>query len=544
MAFFPARYARTRLRQPTFLHQALSLVQDAATRTALLEAIDFDAPDTRRTLGYDRGDGLIQADLAHIHPLSTIAGLGDEDLFTQALARAHATSTRPIALGARRQIREMSDWVDSGVLDTVSALGTPTMLQQLLQVLRERSRLSRGLRPQAEHGEADPWQAMAKHATPDTSPEAYIKKLQLLDRYERACSRSQQGYTERQQVPPQDGTGRLSVWEKRQRATRHTHALASAAHHGNATLVQALLQMGHAHITPLAVAEALRSGGADVAETMLSHPKGLASMLQLEPTVIEKDRWSRWRDPNTLEAGEVLDLCAALGDCVQQWQQVEPEKVPEGVVDLQLAAADRVLPAVLKLLGRFSAEQLLKAQASQPSLAAPVRSLAPVLERLDEASCIQVDRALSSNHPCAPKTVFATMKALRTLPTLKEWSAWLPEASAPWARHQLHKLRTLTKSETAQYRDSLLANELVKFWEKTPNSWNNKDPIVPEYDEVKTLVHLWPHLPGLHVSVLGVWLDSVAKRVSSSPEHCAELSDRLLECQVAPAKGASRAPRL
>lgn len=546
MPALPFRYAPPYVARATFLFQTMKILAGSPVeRTALLGAVDWDAPDTRRSEGWDRGGGLVQADISHIHPLSTIAQVGDEALFNEALGMAHQKSTKPVYLGERREMRAMADWVESGVLDAVASCGSPAMLKALTDVLLKRPKLTRSMGMNFESNRADPWASLAKHGD-RTKPAAHYQHiLMLLDRYARASQRSQMEFSNRKK-PAEDGSGPLNVWEKRLRSGVYTHALWFAAKHANAPMLEAVLAIGHAPITLEAVGNALEAGGADLAEQLLSHRKGWSVLIR-QPLVEVKDNAPSHmlRQPHQsreqLDLKEVLDAQRALGECASLWLGPETAALPDEYRQTQLDAADRLVMPMLDLFARFTPpHHAAAAQPGSSSTRAPEWTLCPLLLRLSAVDAPHAMAAITAQHIEGPE--------MGALPALWMWQTLLASPDSAWVDLQKTRISALSPEATDLYLKKL-RSELETHWLQQTN-WqqppDDRQKAVP-LDELAVLDTVWPllSLPSPELT-LARWLGETLKSANLPPAEEANVLSRLLDHQSGPAAGAATrsTPRL
>lgn len=114
-------------------------------RRAVLEMFDWKMPDTGALpvpLHYDNWG----MEVLFNHPLATVATLGDDELFIQALEIAHKQQSEEIYLKndgrGDRRLTSLSDWVACGVLKATLQYGSPTMVKALLDKLEQREKLT------------------------------------------------------------------------------------------------------------------------------------------------------------------------------------------------------------------------------------------------------------------------------------------------------------------------------------------------------------------------------------------------------------------
>lgn len=331
------------------------MAPDEQTRQALLEAVDWLAPDAMLSPPYSAfSNDWKEAHVLFAHPLSRIAALGDEALFRQALDRAARLPWSNCNVEIGREKVNMSDWAGAGVLDAVAAHGTVNMLDALIKELLPRKRRSLNM-PMSHSGDGPmPWWAMARYGSRSDSPQVYIKKLEMLDRYVFAESRARVCYHARNAKPrkaPADGSGRVGVWEKKMRVAYHEAALSYAAKAGNFPMAQALLHMGHASISMEAIDDALDSGSGRTALLLASHPKGLASHQNLPISMEDRRGFSRVVSDKVVRIDNLLGALVSAGKSIEKWAGKGSDSP---LFDVEVPALIQAGVLVLDFLGKIS----------------------------------------------------------------------------------------------------------------------------------------------------------------------------------------------
>ena len=437
--FRPRRHC-PRLASPpqSALARAMAAFPADADRRRLLETVNWDLPDMAMNAPWDRGDSHLQTSLFWVHPLSTVAMLGDDALFETALALADHRSDREIWFSDERQTKTLARWEQTGVLETVAARGSVKMLQALLPVLQRRhGRIG-------EMGKV--WDAVAQHSDQGRGEKTYARILSLLTRAQRAEHRAHYRFIGRSE-PPANGGGPLTVMEKRWRRISYTAALESAATAGNAEMLKAILASRHAQVTWKTLKAALdpSSGSLDLAQQLLEN---------LPETSVSQS--------NSLFANEIFEAMQALGQSVARWEQVDP-KWPKEWAGLQLT----VVPAlVMGLLQRWNdlgpaaqeAWRLARKSKNQPG---PALKLAPALVRLENMA--QARTASAILWPESGNRDFIDI-----LPSLEEWQAIGSHQESPWWALRAEQVAQMTASQVSDYLD-LLGLEAMGRWRPDAN---------------------------------------------------------------------------
>lgn len=497
---FPARYFShvDSGSQATFLLKALK-ASPSDQRPALLECVDWNTPDVRLSAPWQASPDQLQAELVQVHPLSTVAQVGDEELFARALELAQAKEVVGLGVGERRDMVVFSDWVTSKVLSSVCAHGSPASVKLLVDTLATRLDHTRQIDvvpgPRNGYG-TSPWKAMALFGSREASLGHYQSVLAEVDRFARIQLRSNLRSTSGES-PRMDGGGRLNRWEKDLRARVYSMALLEACRHGNEPMFEAVLEAGHAQPSLAHVHAAVIAGAGDLALRLVEHPLGLSRWFD-QPLLLKPAHQSfntigdLLLDPGELMPREVAAVLIQAGKSFQAWQELDKEHPAHPFKENQQECLVEVTSKLLGLWRRFPAEANDIVHLSDKV----AQCLLPMLLTFDEKQAIQAEDALVG-------TDRERIEAGVALPDLIRWDLVLDSEDSPWAKRLMDRVANLCPKSLRGYLEAL---EVALFSE-----WGDWDPESPPENgknAVDRFIRVWPTLStNPHVPDFSAWME-------------------------------------
>lgn len=476
--FYPQRYRPVRDRDTSSLYRMLEIAAEHAP--ALLKAVDWNAPVVSTFAYREREGSPLRGSLNFSHPLSAVIRTGNLELLKEALAIATEVYKNPVYLENERNYTSPHDWVGCHVLNTAVSLGEVSQLKVLLEAMAQNK--GHGHRYISYTMEPNPWAAMASHGLADRTPAHWVQVLKLLDEQTFASLRGVPlGEDTTVEIKP---SRKLDATERHIRQITHTHALECAAMGGNPALTEAILSLKQASITPRALMEAWREGGADLAVMMLQRAS-------LETMGLNH------RGEPTLE-----DVGHQLTRAWHQWQQATVNKHPlAGFTEADIALQkEAMLHSLVLWLEKLVDLRTRKAQQKKEWLSPQaIESLAPTLAPV--LGALPTEQA---------ETAWVHAQALGwPLPTWKERVEWgKPDyANSAWVRLQRERVSAL---------DEESANAYVSQMGQQAQTW---------WTQVEQLNELYPLYQALFEDAVGTTLSSKAWLGQASDQLLEKLSD-------------------
>lgn len=499
----------------SFLHQTLLLADSHESRVAILRIVDWNNFDSYRLGSAAVAVGMQRAYMQHQHPLTTVALLNDPALFNEALAQADASSQDPIYIDHKNSHVSMSDWVKSGALTQIFALGSLDICKSFVNTLLKRLPLTSSIQVNNDDAQ-NPWKSLARHNAHENA-RSLAGKIKLLDQFARAKHRNQFGAAS--STLSADGTGRLNATDKRVRQGIHANSLLWAAKEGNMAMVDALLDMDHHTIYMSTVQKSIHGGHYDIARKLLSHPRGEADLSQRKTIANDTAISSGIVFMPTLSFGSIQNSLSSLGYQVKT--NLDHAKRHQNSVS-------DVCMSLLRLTQCFSAAQIKDRAKDMPGGEHGTydAEMFPALLMLGEEDA---DKALSivlSRHPDG---------ALGALPGVFEIGQALEQVpESPWLEKTLQRIGTLGPDNLAAY--------LKKLGESLQRGLTSNTPMpLVEYAALK---HIWSRLEDKSPRSLPMWIEDQIDRMFLTPEAKAEIEKRLLNQQSPVLSHSKRTPRL
>ena len=295
--FIPERYRLRLHERPSLLQRTLQAAPEEAM-SILEEAVNWQEPvavlSTYRMPSSEQKRG----QLRYTHPLNAVLRTGRLDLFQRALELATTDREDQVYIEGEKDFSTPYDWVGNKVLSSTVCYGSLAHIHALMEALKKNSLHMRTITPDSDD---NVWKDLAVYATGDQPRSHWVSVLQILDEQ----VRSDLGLHVRH--PPNRGKNGKppapSKWtsmERKIRRNTHTMALEWAAGQGNAAMVDALLSMGHAVVTPRTLVQAWHSDGSDLAIQLLQYSNRKWEQSAYHPTSLEElgravtRTWKNW----------------------------------------------------------------------------------------------------------------------------------------------------------------------------------------------------------------------------------------------------------
>lgn len=337
---FPARYAPNTQPPTSLLTRLLQHAPDMEARLRILDAVDWNTPEVYTSSSWSPFPGRTQRELKKLHPLSAIAKIGNNELFARAIDMAHKKGVEGLVVqdDSSKGV-QLDDWVASGVLDTVTAFGTPHMMSQLIGKITERTERTTLLKTfhlDSRDAISDPLASLASRNGSWRDEEDYRRMIAKIEDFYNLSL-----YVSLYDLPLHAS----DPWPKVQKASKggslgcqvkarvRSHALLVAARNGNAPMLQAVLSLSNVEINHSHVVAAIDSGGLDLALELLvrSPVPGESKNLRLHSKSRE-EALAGWMEPNKEDSAQgtvaktwgqsIWRKCSAA--CPQAWRSGWP----------------------------------------------------------------------------------------------------------------------------------------------------------------------------------------------------------------------------
>ena len=435
--FIPERYRLRRSERPSLLQHTLQAAPTEAM-TILEEAVNWQEPVAVLTTYRMPSSEQRRGQLSYVHPLNAVLRTGRLDLFKRALELASIDREDRIYIEGEKDFSTPYDWVGCKVLSTAVCHGSLEHIQALLEAMKKNSLHMRTVSP---HSDDNVWRDLAVYASQDKPASHWVSVLQVLDEQVRSDLGLRVRETPKRGKPP--APSKWTSMERDVRSRTHSMALDFAASQGNAVLVEALLSMGYATVTPDTLVNAWHSNGADIAVRLLTHPK------------------RNW-DSTAYRQVNLNDLAKAAAKNWGEWANAVPGQLSFAPFTAQDVALQR--KASLDSLELFLAwvvehkdnlAKLPQAKTGKPApkwdsteLATPLK---PVLMAMDET-------AFSRFSPL--------LQALGwPLPDWKDCEQFLDSPLTAYQAYQLDRLAQLDAQQASNFM-AAMSNELQTQWQE------------------------------------------------------------------------------
>lgn len=436
--FIPDRYRLRLHERPSLLQRTLQAAPEEAM-CILEEAVNWQEPVAVLTTYRMHNSDQKRGQLRYTHPLNAVLRTGRLDLFQRALELASIDREDQIYIEGEKDFATPYDWVGCKVLSTTVCYGSLAHIQAMMEALKKNSLHMRTISP---HSEDSPWKDLAVYASQDKPASHWVGVLQMLDEKVRTDLGLQvreipkRGKSDKPPAP-----SKWTSMERQVRSRTHSIALDFAANQGNAVLVDALLSMGHATVTPETLVNAWHSNGADIAVRLLSHPK------------------RNW-DSTAYRQVRLQDLAQAAANNWKAWANAVPGQVSFAPFTAQDVAMQQ--KASLDSLELF----LAWAVEHKDNLAKhPKTKMGKPVSKWD---CSELARPLKPVLMAMSQTVFDRFSPLLNeldwpMPDWKECEQFL---DMPLTAYQTYQLGRLAQFDAKQATDFMAAmsNELQTQW--------------------------------------------------------------------------------
>lgn len=496
--FDPKRYLFFRPQRTTFLQRALEVAPEAAM--SVLEAVNWSEPVPVLSTYTLPNSDQVRGSLCYVHPLSAVLHTGRLDLFQQALKLAGEAAKNPIYIERPKEYSTPCDWVRSQVLSTAACHGSLEQLKTLLEAMAGND--THGMTRVGRGTDRDVWVELARYGEQDRPLAHWQEVLRLLDEKARQDMGLTQGNTTPK--PP----SKWNSLERRWREQTHTAALEYAADNGNARMVEALLSLGHAKVTPQALLGAWQSDSADLALAMLRYPK--------------KD----W-ETSTFHGVGFKETAAALVRTLDGWRRCQKNTHPAFTftwqdIQMQRKASLDGLEAWLEWVADNKASGKLKESKEHDFDKLPVY-LGSALAQLDSDRFERVRPILNTIG--------------WTLPRWEECEGLFADgATSPYQAFRLTQIQALEGEQVVRFLEAA-QQQLARHWRET--------------DQLETIVHTRDRLFQTLSDVKdrpapSAWLTVAAEGFASSlpEEQAARFMGSLMDQELPQADSRKPKPRL